>query len=122
MPEIKVSKVKLFQFYLSNRFKRILGQNSHMESIWGGMRRYIMNNEKSIKAKIIFTVDMQHPDIEYIKDPTKTFEYEDTYFDTSFQFDDLEQFESYVKSDLAIIAGGGYNSEHIHNVAYEIHY
>jgi hypothetical protein len=42
MPEIKVSKVKLFQFYISNFVKRISNffkQNSRsarMESIWGG--------------------------------------------------------------------------------------
>lgn len=41
MPEIKISKVKLFQFYISNFIKRIFKQNSRsaqveMESIWGG--------------------------------------------------------------------------------------
>ena len=79
-----------------------------------------MNNKKSIKAKIIFNVDMQHPDIKYIKDPTKTLEYEDIYIYTRNCFDNFEQFLSYIKRDLALVAGGGYNSEHIHNVKYII--
>ena len=44
--------------------------------------------------------------------------FEDTYtFDNCYTFSDVE---GYIKSDLSLVAGGGYNSEHIHNVTFEI--
>lgn len=73
-----------------------------------------------IHGKISYTVDAEHPDIKYIHDwnESKVFTFEDTYtFDKYYTFDDVE---SYVKSDLSLVAGGGYNSEHIHNVKFEI--
>ena len=53
-------------------------------------------------GKITYTVDEKHPDIEYIDDYTK------------------EEIESYIKRDLRLVAGGGYNSDHIHNVTFDI--
>ena len=73
-----------------------------------------------IYAKITYTVDSEHPDIQYIKDwsENKVLTFEDTYnFNNCYTFDDME---GYVKSDLSLVAGGGYNSEHIHNVKFEI--
>lgn len=73
-----------------------------------------------IHGKIIYTVDAKHPDIKYMPDwsESKIWTFEDTYtFDNCYTFDDVE---SYVKSGLSLVAGGGYNSEHIHNVKFEI--
>ena len=73
-----------------------------------------------IHGKISYTVDEGHPDIQYIKDwsENKVLTFEDTYtFNNCYTFDDME---GYVKSDLSLVAGGGYNSEHIHNVKFEI--
>ena len=73
-----------------------------------------------IHGKITYTVDAAHPDIKYIKgwSENKILNFEDIYtFDDCYTFEDVE---NYVKSDLSLIAGGGYNSEHIHNVIFEI--
>lgn len=74
-----------------------------------------------INAKISYKVDANHPDLDdlpekYWKD--KVFTYEDTYTfaDWYAEKDAVE----YVKGDLALIAGGGYNADHIYDVEYEI--
>ena len=73
-----------------------------------------------IHGKISCTVDAGHPDIQYIKDwsESKILTFDDIYtFDDCYTFEDVE---GYVKNDLSLIAGGGYNSRHIHNVKFEI--
>ena len=74
-----------------------------------------------IYAKITYTIDDGHPDIQYIKDwsENKVYTFEDTYIidDCYTFFDDVE---CYIKNDLSLVAGGGYNSKHIHNVKFEI--
>ena len=74
-----------------------------------------------IYAKITYTIDAGHPDIECIHDwnENKVYTFEDTYIidDCYTFFDDVE---GYVKNDLSLVAGGGYNSKHIHNVKFEI--
>ena len=73
-----------------------------------------------IHGKISYTVDTGHPDIQYIKDwsESKILTFDDVYtFDDCYTFEDVE---GYVKNDLSLIAGGGYNSKHIHNVKFEI--
>lgn len=73
-----------------------------------------------IHGKISYTVDAGHPDIQYIKDwsKSKILTFDDVYtFDDCYTFEDVE---GYVKNDLSLIAGGGYNSRHIHNVKFEI--
>ena len=62
-----------------------------------------------IHGKITYTVDAAHPDIQYIKgwSENKILNFEDIYtFDGCYTFEDVE---NYVKSDLSLIAGGGYN-------------
>lgn len=75
-------------------------------------------------AKIYYTIDKNHPDIEYVKDWTedKEFDFSDTYTfnDEIYENEDEEMILNYIKKDLRLIAGGGYNSEHIHNVRFEI--
>ena len=70
-----------------------------------------------IKVKLSCTIDENHPDIRYVDDwsPDKVFDFEDTYY-----FDietwPLKEAREYAQHDLALVAGGGYNTKHIHNV------
>jgi len=71
-------------------------------------------------GKISYTMDEQHPDIKYDKDWFKCKEYtfEDTYFfPDSYE---MEEIKSHIKHDLMLVAGGGYNTDHIHDVRFEI--
>ena len=71
-------------------------------------------------GKIKCTIDKDHPDIKYIHDWTenKEFEFDDTYIFEDYYTE--EECIRYIKRDLRLVAGGGYNSEHIHNVSFEI--
>lgn len=71
-------------------------------------------------GKIIYTIDSRHPDIKYVEDYTeeKIFTFEDTYtFNEDYP---MENVTEYIKRDLMLVAGGGYNTEHIRNVKFEI--
>lgn len=71
-------------------------------------------------GKINCTIDKDHPDVQYVKDWTenKMLSFDDTYtFDDSYTEEDCI---NYIKRDLKLVAGGGYNSDHIHNVTFEI--
>lgn len=72
-------------------------------------------------AKICYTIDKNHPDIEYITDweKGKIFTYDDTYVFTNEHWTKSEAIE-YIKRDLKLIAGGGCNSDHIHDVKFHI--
>lgn len=73
-------------------------------------------------GKISYTVDERHPDINYMKDWTrdKVYSFEDTYTFDDRYYTDMDNIASYIKSDLRLVAGGGYNSEHIHNVKFDL--
>lgn len=77
--------------------------------------------KKSIRATIYYTVDSEHPDIQYIKNPSGIQSFTDTYtFDTNYVGNvTRSEMENYAKNDLRLVAGGGYNSKHIHNVSFE---
>lgn len=77
--------------------------------------------KKSILATIHYTVDSEHPDIQYIKNPSEIQSFTDTYtFDTNYVGNvTRSEMENYAKNDLRLVAGGGYNSKHIHNVSFE---
>ena len=77
--------------------------------------------KKSILATIYYTVDSEHPDIQYIKNPSEIQSFTDVYrFDTDYLGNiDRYDMENYAKNDLRLVAGGGYNTEHIHNVTFE---
>ena len=79
---------------------------------------------KRIKAKITFNVTENHPDAEYIKDINETLDFEDVYtIDTEFfggGSGDNESILNYIKNDLRLVAGGGYDTEHIYNVNFDI--
>ena len=72
-------------------------------------------------GKIMYTMDKSHPDIEYAKDWTenKVYAFKDEYtFDACYTHEDIID---YIKHDLSLVAGGGYNTEHIHNVKFDIY-
>lgn len=75
-----------------------------------------------ILGKIIYTIDKNHPDIKYMQDwkKGKTYKFEDTYFFDPNKFFSIDHFISSIKNDLKLVAGGGYDSKHIHNIKFEI--
>lgn len=80
---------------------------------------------KKYHGKITYTIDGKHPDIKYVEEWTeeKVLTFEDTYtFDESrnFEWQKESHIKSYIKHDLMLVAGGGYNTDHIHNVEFEI--
>lgn len=72
-------------------------------------------------GKITYEIDEFHPDVNYWY-KGKVLEYEDTYeFDERlYSPEDHKMFVNYIKKDLKLVAGGGYNTDHIHNVKFEI--
>lgn len=74
--------------------------------------------KKTIKATINYTVDGAHPDIKGIRNPKAPQHFTDLYTVDTDYFYSLDELYSYIRRDLAIIAGGGYNADHIHNVTY----
>jgi len=72
-----------------------------------------------IEGKIVFDVDVKHPDFSCMK-KSKGLEFSDVYTMDLDYFYGPDDMKDYIKSDLALVAGGGYNTDHIHNVKYEI--
>lgn len=71
-----------------------------------------------VKGVIYFKVKKNHPDLECIPEDErdKTHEFCDTYnIDTDY-FYGREDIESYIKHDLKLVAGGGYDTDTIKNV------
>lgn len=71
-------------------------------------------------GKISYTIDKHHPDIKCIEGWTedKIYTFEDIYsIDMGYT---EEEMMSYIKHDLMLVAGGGYNKSHIHNVNFVI--
>ena len=78
---------------------------------------------KVFNAIIKYKAKETHPDIqdlpeEFWKD--KVFIYEDTYSFNSAYYDEVEDMIEYMKSDLRLVAGGGYSTRHIYDVEFEI--
>ena len=71
---------------------------------------------RKFKAKIIYTTDSEHPDT----DGTKRLEFGDIYKINEDYFFGYDHIVSYIKKDLMLVAGGGYNADHIHDVKFEI--
>lgn len=77
-------------------------------------------------GKITYEIDKNHPDVNCVDGgwcKGKVFEYEDTYgFDERlYSPEDHKMFVNFIKKDLKLVAGGGYNTEHIHNVKFYIY-
>lgn len=71
-------------------------------------------------GKISYTIDNKHIDINCVENyaENKIFTFEDTYnFSNDYEEENIIE---YIKRDLKLVAGGGYNTDHIHNVTFEI--
>lgn len=70
------------------------------------------------RATITFKILSTHPDFQESM-RGKTLEFTDVYsFDPGYEYD-KEDRERYMKRDLALVAGGGYNTDHIYGVSYK---
>lgn len=76
----------------------------------------------TIKAKIMYHMLSTHPDIDYVVDwrPEKIYVFDDVYEIQKECFCGEDDIESYIKRDLRLVAGGGYNAQHISVVRYEL--
>lgn len=75
--------------------------------------------KKTIRATINYTVDSAHPDIKYIRNPEEPQSFTDLYTVDTDYFWSTDDIYSYIRDDLRLVAGGGYNSDHIHNVTFD---
>ena len=79
---------------------------------------------RKYRAKIKYTMDENHPDKDFVFggwDKDRIMEYRDVYtYDDTYDDEPEENLMEYIKRDLKLIAGGGYNTDHIHNVKIEI--
>ena len=73
-------------------------------------------------ATIKFRMFKTHPDIECVSEWSrdKEFEYNDVYTIDMDYFEDREEVIEYIKHDLRLVAGGGYNDDHIWHEKFEI--
>jgi hypothetical protein len=70
------------------------------------------------EGTIVYMMKESHPDRKHVKDISKAFTYSDTFtFDREFP---VEVIEDYIKRELALVAGGGYDTDHIYNVSVTI--
>ena len=66
------------------------------------------------EGTIVYMIGPGHPDRKHVKDTSKSFTYSDIFtFDREFP---VEVIEDYIKRELALVAGGGYDTDHIYNV------
>lgn len=73
--------------------------------------------KKTYHATIEWRCKVNHPDT----DDTKTrFAYSDDYYIDDDYFGDSDEIINYIKHDLALVAGGGYDTDTITDVAYDI--
>lgn len=72
------------------------------------------------KAKLTYTIDSGHPDFACIHDweEGKVYVYEDVY--TCDVDVEREKIAAYARNDMLLVAGGGYNHDHVCVVSFEI--
>lgn len=83
---------------------------------------------KKYSAMIMYTIDTEHPDRQYMENKSTSIirTYSDVYYfpveeKRSVWYNaEKEAIINYIKRDLRIVAGGGYDSKHIHNVKFDI--
>ena len=73
----------------------------------------------TFNASISYTIDSRHPDYTAAC-KGKRFLYSDVYRMDSDYFWSKDDMINYIRKDLAPVAGGGYDTKHIHNVKYTI--
>lgn len=75
------------------------------------------------KGRIEYTIKETHPDKDCVVggwNPDKVYDYEDIYTIDPDKFYDTDHIINYIKTDLALVAGGGYNWDHIDNIRFEM--
>ena len=75
-----------------------------------------------INAKIKYKVKPTHPDLGDMPEHLwkgKVFTYDDKYTFDDDNWDE-EGAKAYIRRDIALVAGGGYNAKHIYDVEYEM--
>lgn len=82
----------------------------------GHGRREGKMKKEQIKAMIKFRMDETHPDRYCVNGwtPEKELTFTDIYYVDEITDGVIE----YIKNELKLIAGGGYNTDHIHNVKF----
>lgn len=79
-----------------------------------------MTKSYKFHGKITYKIIQTHPDYKYVKNPDDEQFFEDSYTFSSEYFEDRDAMISYIKHDLALVAGGGYDTENIYGVIYDI--
>ena len=80
-----------------------------------------MKKKKVFKAAITYNMTSEHPDIDCVENPKEALTFEDTYYmDIEYWDNNEEEMIYFIKHDLALVAGGGYSTEHIYNVKFNI--
>ena len=74
----------------------------------------------TFKAEIRFKVTGSHPDIKYISNPDEIQTFSDTYSINTDYFYSTDEILNHIKNDLKLVAGGGYNADHICPVYFNI--
>jgi hypothetical protein len=83
---------------------------------------------KKYSAMIMYTIDTKHPDRQYMENKSTSIvhTFSDVYSfpvekRSSFWYNaEKDDMIHYIKNDLRLIAGGGYDCKHIHNVKFDI--
>ena len=75
-----------------------------------------------VYGKIEYTMKLGHPDIPYEKNwrPDRVFKFEDTYTVNPDCFSGTDAITTYIAGDLKLVAGGGYDCNHIDVKSIEI--
>ena len=76
----------------------------------------------AIDGVIYFKVKKNHPDLKCLpeNERDKTQVFKDTYFIDTDYFYGRDDIESYIKHDLKLVAGGGYDTNTIKNVKIDL--
>lgn len=75
--------------------------------------------KKTIKATIYYNMTENHPDLKYCDSRFKH-EFTDTYYVDTDNYFSEEDMLNHIKSDLTLVAGGGYNTKEIEDVIFKI--
>ncbi len=77
----------------------------------------------TIKAKLTYTIKPTHPYFEYLAEtwtPEKRFTDEETWHINPNYFYGEEDIEDFIKKDMLLTAGGGYDWKGIDNIEFEM--
>lgn len=74
-----------------------------------------------INAVIKYKIKENHPDLKYVEgwNRDKVFEFEDTYNIDPDSFWGEDHINSYIRHDMELVAGGGYDTDTIEVVSYK---